>query len=104
MARCMTEEECSQAFLDQIDAYTRDALRHTEMSREDLVRLAVFNVLVILDGESCLPPFSVEPAGTYREEEREDAIAEDQNWWPALPEEAVDIAGNLHNKWVRMKR
>ena len=101
MARCMTEEECSQAFLDQIDVYTRDALRHTEMSREDLVNLVVFNVLVILDGESCLPPFFVSPVGTYREEERQDAIAEDRNWWPTLPEEETDIAGSLHGCWGR---
>jgi len=97
--RELTPEECREAFLRQVRACIGEwqgIVESGQKSPRDAISGVVHSVLCILDGVSGLPGFAVVPRPAA--EDREYHQEMDENWWPehSLPQEAVDIAGSLH--------
>lgn len=109
--RQYTLEECQKMFLSickQSAHYWATTKLDPEVTRQYYcgnetkrrVEGAIFSVLVMLDGEhGGAPAFSVcpDPHPTDAEWCKEHG----ENWWPDS-EDAVDIAGSLHDMWGKM--
>ena len=93
--RAMTEEEVRNAFLEQVRAMVRYWASNSvdDKSVERRLDGLAFSILVILDGGSALPGFTVTP--NPHESDKSFHIAEGENWWP----DDCDIAGSLHERF-----
>lgn len=99
-----TREEVRERFLGQIRMFVTDQVtraypqQEPEKRRELRERLEglAHSILCILDGRTNLPAFVVAPAP--HPGDQADHQAHSENWYPAAPEVACDIAweANLH--------
>jgi hypothetical protein len=94
--RVYTREEVRQQFLDHIATQVQywDDPNLNQSQDERLSGLA-FSILVALDGcSTALPGFVVAPAP--HPTDRRYCIAQGEDYYPATPKAACDIAGGLH--------
>lgn len=105
--RARTIEECRARFLDQLRSmlwYWENESRVPDLYGK--MEGFAHSMLVMLDGGSGdLPGFLVAPHGTKDDQKFLASIGED--FWPYVPkavEDKVtcDIAGGLHNEWVKV--
>jgi hypothetical protein len=97
--RPLTRDEVQKHFLEYIEVLV-DYWERAEGPRSTRDRLEglAFSILVMLDGESALPKFSVcsDPHPNDKEFHR----SQGENWFP---EEGCDIAGDLHERFFTPK-
>jgi len=90
-----TLDEMRKMYLDMIRAYIDYwAIEPKKTCREKLEGLA-FSILLIIDGESALPAFSLTPIP--HPGDRQYCIDNGERWWPS----GIDIAGGLHEDFVK---
>jgi len=99
--RQMTKEECQLLFLNVLNGICEYWSSLKNKTIEEKVRGAVFSVLVALDGENGeLPAFCVEPQ-PHPDDKQYDQD-NNRNWWSPLEgERPNDIAGNLHELFLK---
>jgi hypothetical protein len=96
--RAWTQEEVRDEFIDHVNVLIQYWSDHDGSLKECLSGL-VFSILTALDGESlAVPAFKVIPVSDP--EDAEFLREEGSNWYP----EDVDIAGALHDVFVRRER
>jgi len=96
--REMTLEECRKKFLEHLDGIAKYCAEESHVPTVlDKIHLAIFSVLVAIDGESGMPPFELRPMP--HEDDREFCRKNGENWWPSK----VDISdGELDSRWAQM--
>lgn len=98
--RVCTEEECRERLLKTVWAYVDFWAKETRqpMVRDKLAGLA-FSLLAMLDGcNAGLPGFTICPSP--HPDDKEYHRERGENWWPT-DEDAVDIAGSLHELFYK---
>ena len=83
----MTVDDARKTLLQQLDSNVSFWANQKDATLNEKLRGIVFSFLVIIDGESVLPPFELIP----------DSHKDDEEQWPN-----VDISdGELHSRWAR---